>query len=421
MTRYTSTPSKRIRTIVQLLTVAMTATLIVSITACQGEQTPPTHRPQSEDRSPIQTMEAMAAEIAALQTKAAEPTETTVDDGRRPTKEPSTAVAPATATATETPEPTATLPPPPRHRPSDNICHRSPGIQNALINTLQMSSCRIITIDELFRLDSEFRTTFNESPKQGDFAGMTNLRQLNIEVQIPEGETAIIPDQLFDRMDKLEKLTLSLKGKLTIASHAIHNLPKLKSITINSSGSLTMEKDFASEVPQLTELRISTGPNSHLKEHAINNLNRITELTIEWNGGNSDRPSRSTMGQFGYLPKLKALGMQSSSSNRPTIQPHTFQNLPALLQLGVSASHFRMADDTFSKNPKLKSIYISGTTSGHKTAFSELHKLEHLQLSSTNSGKQPEVILSPKSPLMKAILNGQESPDGYIVIPPGGE
>ena len=422
MTRNTSTASKRIRTIVQLLTVAVTATFIVAITACSGEQPPPTHRPQTEDRSPIQTMEAMAAEIAALQTKAAEPTETTVDDGRRPTKGPSTAVAPATATATETPEPTATLPPPPRHRPSDNICRRSPGIQNDLIRKLEMSSCRIITNDELFRLDSEFRARFKESPKQGDFNGMTNLRQLTIKIEIPEGEQGSIPEQLLHGLLKLGTLELELKGRLTVNSNAFHNLPNLTALTIRSDGHLTLEKDFVSEVPELTELNIQLGPNSHLKEHALNNLDRITELTIRWNSGSSERPGRSTIGQFGYLPRLKILSIESSSPNGPTIQPHTFHNLPALMALGVSTGHFRMADDTFSQNPKLKGVGISGPTSGHKTAFSALEKLEYLSLNNrSDSSRKPEIILSPKSPLMKAILNGQESPDGYIVIPPGGE
>lgn len=69
MTRHTYTASKKTRTIAQLLMVTMAAAVIVAITACSGEQPPPTHRPQTEDRSPIQTM----AEMAALQTQAAQP------------------------------------------------------------------------------------------------------------------------------------------------------------------------------------------------------------------------------------------------------------------------------------------------------------------------------------------------------------
>ena len=418
MTRYQSTASKRTRTIAQLLVLAMITAVIVAITACSGEQPPPTHRPQTGDRGPAQTIEAMPSVIAALQTQAAQPRETAATEQPRPTENLATAVA----SATETPVPTATLLPPQKYRPSDNICRRSPGVQNALIQTLQMSSCRIITNDELFRLNTQFNPTLQESPRQGDFAGMTNLRKINIKFEIPEGENAAIPDQLFHGMIKLEHLELISSGKLTISSNAVHNLPKLKSITISSSGNLTIEKDFASEVPMLTELSIETGPNSHMKEYALNNLNRITELTIYWKGGNSETPSRSTIGPFGYLPRLKNLKIKSGDYNRINIQPHTFRNLPDLKELKVTSGRFRMAEDTFSTNPKLQTVEISGTTSGHKTALSKLEKLEHLTFyNSSDSSRKPEIILSPKSPLMKAILNGQTSPQGYIVIPRGGE
>lgn len=73
-------------------------------------------------------------------------------------------------------------------------------------------------------------------------------------------------------------------------------------------------------------------------------------------------------------------------------------------------------------NPKLQSIEISASTSGHRTAFAKLEKLYYLSFNNrSDSSRKPEIILSPKSPLMKAILNGQKSPDGYIVIPLGGE
>ena len=414
MNRYTSTLSKRTHAIAQLLMAAMATAVILAITACSGEQPPPTNRPQTEDRSPIQTIEAMAEEMAVLQTQAAQPREAPADDRPNPTENPITAVA----QPTETPEPTATLPPPPKYSPSDNICRRSPGLQNDLIRKLEMSSCRTITNDELFRLDSEFRTSFKESPKQGDFAGMANLRQLTIRIEIPEGEQGDVPDQLLHGLVKLETLELELKGRLTINSNAVHNLPKLKSIVIRSDGNLTLEKDFVSKVPKLTELDIQLGPNSHLKEHALNNLNSITALEIYWKSGNSEEPTRSTMGQMGYMPKLKYLNISQSG---PVIHSRTFMNLPALEAISAASPRINLSEESFSKNPKLAFIELFATTSGHRTAFSKLHKLAHLQLSSKNSSKQPEVILSPKSPLMKAILNGQESPDGYIVIPPGGE
>ena len=413
MSRYQSKAVKGTPATVRLTLAAMIAAIILTITGCAGEQAPPTRRPQTVDQSPAQTIEAMASQMETLQTKMAGHGEGGEDI------QPSDRQATSSASATATPEPAATLPLPalPKHKPSDNICRRSPGVQNDLIDKLQMSSCQIITVEELFRLDSDFSTAYKESPKKGDFAGMTNLRQLTIRMEIPEGKKETIPDQLLHGLVKLETLVLELKGRLTINSNAVHNLPELKSIIVRSDGNLTIEKDFVSEVPRLEELEIQVGTNSHLKEHALNNLDRITELTIRWEGRNSDEPTRGTMGQLGYLPRLKYLNIGSA----PVIHSNTFMNLPALETLSVSASRVSLKDESFSKNPRLKFIELFAVTTGHRTAFSKLHKLEHLQLRAGRSDNQPEVILSPKSPLMKAILNGQESPRGYIVIPPGGE
>lgn len=416
MTQYQPTAAKIARTIVQLLvlaTVAMTAAVIFS--ACSSEQPSPTPKPQRTDQSPTKTIEALTNEIAALRATITHSAETPTTQTPQTTEKPATTAAPKTAT----PDPTATLPPPKNTSPSDNICRRTPGVQNALIHHLQMSSCRIITIDELFRLNTKFTAGFIESPRQGDFAGMTNLRQLEIRFEIPEGETATIPAQLFHGMTKLETLEIDANGKLTISSNAVHNLPNLKSIRVESSG---LQKEFASELPRLTHLSISMEPNSHLKPHALNNLERVTDVNISWSVSySSGIPTRDTMGQIGHLPKMKNLTVR----NAPTIQPNTFMNLPALETLNISAQTLRLNDDSFSNNSRLTTIELSARTSGYRTAFQKLEKLEYLEMydrpNSSSDRKKPEILLSPKSPLMKAILNGQKSPEGYIVIPPGGE
>lgn len=191
MTRYTSAPANRTCTIVQLLMVAMTAALIVAITACWGDQPPPTPRPQRVDPGPMATIEAMALQMAALQTQAAEPGDTGAGDQPQPTEEPDMAGTPAR----ETPEPTATeestpatlaIPTP----AGEGICGRSPTVQEAILLTLRTSSCRYVTTDELYRIQC-FRNLkghcrapgwswSEEGPKQGDFAGLVNLTGLTI-------------------------------------------------------------------------------------------------------------------------------------------------------------------------------------------------------------------------------------------------
>ena len=191
MTRYQPTPSKRTRNIAQLLTVAMSVAVIAAITACSGDQPPPTHRPQRVDPGPMATIEAMALQMAALQTQAAEPGDTGAGDQPQPTEEPATAVTPATQTpdptATEEPTPTILAIPTPG---GEGICGRSPTVQEAILLTLRTSSCRYVTTDELYRIQCFRNLKGNcttpkwswseEGPKQGDFAGLVNLQKLTI-------------------------------------------------------------------------------------------------------------------------------------------------------------------------------------------------------------------------------------------------
>ena len=51
-----------------------------------------------------------------------------------------------------------------------------------------------------------------------------------------------------------------------------------------------------------------------------------------------------------------------------------------------------------------------------KDALSQLHGLQEISLSPYSDS---EIFLSPNSPLMKDILNGRKSPNGYTLIPPG--
>lgn len=280
MTRHTSTASKKTRTIAQLLTVAVTAALIVAITACQGEQPPPTPRPETEDRSPMQTMEAMAAEIAALQTKAAEPTETTVDEGHSPTEEPPTAVAPttATATATTTREPTGTLPTP----SGRGICSRTPEIQKLILSTLGLASCRSVTTDELYRITyftdrpiGGSRVDWIEFPlKPGDLNGLVNLERLKLygNDNLPEGTLAgsgiesleiigTVKAEVFDGL--LAVSTLKLEGATSLNFLKKPNMRELKELYIEfdqkSPSLLNMQGDELDQLAKLQKLHIAGG------------------------------------------------------------------------------------------------------------------------------------------------------------------
>ena len=226
-------------------------------------------------------------------------------------------------------------------------------------------------------------------------------------------------------MEKLSRLTISISGKgsTTIDPGALNGLDSLKELHIKSDGILTISTDFATNLPELQKLEIETGANSHVEKHAINNLTKLESLTIYLRESSSDgRPVRSTMGQIGDLPNLKSLYI---SGRGAAIQPDAFQNLPKLESLNASGYRINLSETTFQHNTRLRLIRLgSSSIPGIRTAFRNMERLENLSISiSTDSGdqKKPEITLSPKSPLMRDILNQERSPNGYTVIPPGGE
>ena len=187
MFRYTSTPSKRACPIVQLLIVAMTAAVIGAITACSGEQPTTTARPQRVDPSPMQTIEAMAYQMAVLQTKAAESGGTN-EDGREDRVRPAaTVILTAAEEPTAAPTPAKAVIPTPS---STDICGRSPTLQKEILITLRSPSCSIINEAELYRIQCFINMygdcekpnwDWGESgPRPGDFAGLVNLKELEI-------------------------------------------------------------------------------------------------------------------------------------------------------------------------------------------------------------------------------------------------
>ena len=63
----------------------------------------------------------------------------------------------------------------------ENICNRSPAVQRAILGVLGMSRCSLATSGELFRIET-LELASAKPFKKGDFNGLANLSQLNMEI-----------------------------------------------------------------------------------------------------------------------------------------------------------------------------------------------------------------------------------------------
>ncbi len=374
-----------------LLTAAMLGTIVLAVGAAtalllqnEANRASLTKLDQKLDAL-TQKADRLQQDLNSLATDTPAPTPSNI--ASQPTMQPAatpTRTRPAlTRTPTGTPRPmaTAVATPVPSPMPAGpGICGRSPTVQNMLLSVLKISSCQAITEPELFRITGRMSIDFETPPQPGDFTGLVNLQELSIQVM--QGET--LPAGTFHGLDNLRTLTVSMQGN----------------------------EDSHSTI----------GPG------AFAGMSSLETLQINWPINSSNQRRRPTLPPLDHIPTLEILTITTRGwiftpqASHLRDQP----NLKTLVIRGEDYSEtsprwFRLEANLFENNPALEVVEIRLDTSNTqvaiaKDALSQLHGLQEISLSPYSDS---EIFLSPNSPLMKDILNGRKSPNGYTLIPPG--
>ena len=139
------------------------------------------------------------------------------------------------------------------------ICGRTPEIQNALINDLNIASCRAINDAELYRIrEISFDTG---SIKPGDLTGFVNLKTLTIS-----GLNEPTTPGIFAGLESLTNLHIDLKLKgeeektAAFTAKAFQGMPELKDLRIrndNNKTPLLFKKNAFQGINHLTILIVS--------------------------------------------------------------------------------------------------------------------------------------------------------------------
>ena len=427
---------------------ALLLVLILMLTlACSGEDSPAAPETDRTQQELLERIDQQSNEVRDLREEVEQLRRS--DETEQPS--PQATELPPTQT-TETSQPSSpTLPPPPEVSATDNICDRSPEAQQTLLRSLKISSCKAVTTEEIYRITNKLEPSFGISPRAGDFLGLVNVTHAEIHIR-EEADPAEIPANAFYGMERLKSLIIYVRAETTFRDGAFQGLPSLTELTIDAEAPTTMETGSLSGMPSLTELTIDadapttmeTGSLSampsleklvmimitpgHVMAGALRGLPNLETLTLGWHSPREEEEIKNNrLGELEELPSLKYL---SIVGHVPSIGPTYFKELPSLesLQIEGNGENLIALDQTSLVNsPNLKEIKItaSGTkvTPDIKNAFKGLDHLEELTISLSEQGKSMtvEVALSPNSPLMKDILNGDRKPDGYRVIPPGAD
>ena len=415
MTPYQPTAETGVHRTAKLLIVIATAISLIAVIACSGDEPPPTDRPDRSQPQVEKTIEAMDAEIAALQTEIAE------SQGTPRVERPTRSTQPTPRKSSPTPKPTETPTPIVIARPTGpGICGRSPEIQGAIIHYLNVNLCQAITTPELFRLTN--LEVGMVTARAGDFAGLVNVKELNINAND-------IDPGAFIGLDSLTKMTLTMPAQGTISQEAFNGLPNLTEINITAHHSLKIETSSIAGMPSLETLEIDMPSPGKVLPGALQNLPELETLEIKWRSAREEGPAVNTLGKMEPLPSLEQLSLTfvndySDRGNLPPIGPNTLTPFPNLKYLNIYGSgdnRITLNAGSFTNNPNLTEIAISGRITNARNAFKSLHKLEELRISTPDGAEEIELALSPNSPLMKDILNRDKEPRGYKVIPPGAD
>lgn len=399
-------PSPKTRTPLYLTTLALLLT-ILSFAACSSDE--PTHStPDSTQQSFLDELDTLSTETATLreevQTLKAHPQTTTPG----PTLAQSTPTVIQTPTPSPTEHPAALIIPTPA---GPGICGRSPTIQNKILGVLKSSSCRHVTMEELYRItcflyrnniciDPTWRWG-PQGPKPGDFAGLVNLGHLKIRGDF------------------------TLKAG-TFAGSAIHRLDlKVQDITPGAFedahvGEMTLRvykiPPEGSLPPTLTLLDLTIDAPSPIAPDLLDNLTDLQSLTL------SITPHKTT-GEYRH----------ANPGRTPTPADNAVTLPTGLLDANTRLKHVFITMDHGYDSARLLEIgqyeyerpneYDDEYISVHTSLFAKLPHLEafgifNLRPRGHTSGTPP-LAFHPKSPIHTLLtapnLRWDNWPYGYSI------
>ena len=358
------------------------------VIACSGDEPPPTDRPDRDQQELAQTIEAVTGQLTALQTETAESQGTPRVAPPIKNGQPSPAENSATATPSAIARPTG-----------PGICGRSPQIQTAILNTLEINLCSVVTPPELLRITG-LADLHAYTLTPADFQDLVNLQGLTLIAPT-------IPAGAFLGLENLKYMELSLYTYSSVAPGAFQGLDSLEQLVIETNKPDSEQEDTLTipnfdPMPKLKTLQMDYIPAlyaENITDQFLKDLPSLEELTIRLNSNQLDETRDTTT----TLPR----GLFAHNPNLTTIN-FTLHSLPNVV--------IQFPKDLFANNTELQSVDINGNNYELPTSiFSHINTLEELRLEGNRAKEKPELNLSNTSPLYNKIVYARKGTRGHTL------
>jgi uncharacterized RDD family membrane protein YckC len=302
------------------------------------------------------------------------------------------------------------------------VCDRPPGLRDEIVRATEATDCSAVTEEHLagiheleFSLDSD-----GEPLREGDFAGLSNLRSLGLRSELYE---PLLPGA-FAELSSLESLDLS--GALTsLPEGTFAGLSSLESLVMRADrGMIEFSLPDFVGLSSLRSLDLSGNSLMSLPEGAFAELSSLETLDLSgqlWvvpagpRSGEDLGLSSLSEGVFAGLSSLRSLNL--SDNGLISLPEGVFTGLSSLesldlsRQLWVGRTNLRLSslsEGVFAGLSSLRSLGLSGNalTSLPGAVFTGLSSLERLDLSSNNLTSLPEGAFADLSGLESLRLAG---------------
>ncbi len=218
----------------------------------------------------------------------------------------------------------------------EGICGRTPRVRNGILRVLpDVDDCALVTLEHQATIES--LSLFGqgiEALREGDFAGLSNLRGL----ELSNNRLTTLPERIFAGLDSLRVLELRQNRLATLPIDVFSKLHKLKGLALsyNNLGTLphgpyrsVLTRGIFTDLRDLDRIELQDSGLTSLPKWAFVGQDDLRSLIL-----GDNKLSALPDGAFRYLSDLQRLDL--SGNNLTTLSKAAFSSLRNLSILDLS-------------------------------------------------------------------------------------
>ena len=300
--------------------------------------------------------------------------------------------------------------------PPSGICGRTQEVQDAILARLSgVSDCADVTDTHLASITYlDVGSKDVDSLKEGDFAGLSALRELwltdNDLTTLPEmlfdglssleelflqrNEITALPEDVFDGLSSLTRLHIEQNDIDTLPEDIFDGLAKLQKLYMQSNGLTGLPENVFDGLSSLEEVGMSHNKLSTLPEDLFDGLSNLRELNAE-----SNLITSLPEDVFDGLGKLESLYLEQQNFFNPdatlVLTEHLFDGLSSLTTLSLKNANLQsLPEDIFDGLSELVTLNLeeNAFSALPEDLFDGLGSLTLLNLYNNRIGSLPEDV-----------------------------